>query len=87
VLSLGVVAVAERDGWHRAQIVERLGALHSAEQVRFFEMPRVDISSSLLRRRARAGEPIRYLVPDKVANYVEAQSLYGASAPAAEALR
>jgi nicotinate-nucleotide adenylyltransferase len=87
VLSLAVVAVAERDGWHRAQIVERLGALHSAEQVRFFEMPRVDISSSLLRRRARAGEPIRYLVPDKVANYVEAQSLYGASAPAAEALR
>jgi nicotinate-nucleotide adenylyltransferase len=43
----------------------------------------VEISSSLVRRRARAGQPIRYLVPDKVANFVGAQSLYGASTPAA----
>jgi nicotinic acid mononucleotide adenylyltransferase len=35
-----------------------------------------------VRRRARAGLPIRYLVPDKVADYVGAQSLYGSSAPA-----
>jgi nicotinate-nucleotide adenylyltransferase len=87
VLSLAVVATVEREEWRREQIAEQLGELWSPERVRFFEMPRVEISSSLVRRRARAGQPIRYLVPDKVANFVGAQSLYGSSAPAAGALR
>jgi nicotinate-nucleotide adenylyltransferase len=82
VLALAVVGVAERDEWRREEIVERLGSLCSPDRVRFFDMPRVEISSSLVRSRARGGQPIRYLVPDKVANYVGAQSLYGASAPA-----
>jgi nicotinate-nucleotide adenylyltransferase len=82
VLSLAVVAVAERDEWRRAEIVERLGPLCSDERLRFFDMPRIDISSSMVRLRARVGRPIRYLVPDKVASYVEAQSLYGAAAGA-----
>jgi nicotinate-nucleotide adenylyltransferase len=83
VLSLAVVAVAERDEWRRESIMDRLHGLGSRESVRFFEMPRVAISSSMVRSRARSGLPIRYLVPDKVANYVGAQSLYGASVPAA----
>jgi nicotinate-nucleotide adenylyltransferase len=86
VLSLVVVAVAERDEWRRAEIVERLGPLCSEERLRFFDMPRIDISSSMIRLRARAGRPIRYLVPDAVADYVEAQPLYGASARAAGAV-
>lgn len=81
VLSLAVVAVAERDEWRREEIASRLGELWSPERVRFFDMPRVEISSSLVRRRARAGAPIRYLVPDKVANFVGAGSLYGSSVP------
>ena len=85
VLVLAVVAVVERDEWRRAEIVDRLGSLCSPDRVRFFDMPRVEISSSLVRQRARAGQPIRYLVPDKVANYVGAQSLYGSSEPAAGA--
>jgi nicotinate-nucleotide adenylyltransferase len=80
VLALAVVAVAERDEWRRAEIVERLGPLCSDERLRFFDMPRIDISSSMVRLRAHAGRPIRYLVPDKVAGYVEAESLYGAGA-------
>jgi nicotinate-nucleotide adenylyltransferase len=82
VLQLARVGVAERDEWRRQEVVERLGSLYSPERVLFFDMPRVEISSSLVRRRARSGQPIRYLVPDKVANFVGAQSLYGASAPA-----
>jgi nicotinate-nucleotide adenylyltransferase len=82
ILSLAQIGVAERDEWRREEITERLGGLCSPERVRFFDMPRVEISSSLVRRRARAGQPIRYLVPDKVANFVGAQSLYGSSTPA-----
>ena len=85
VLSLAVVGVVERDEWRRSEIVERLGALWSDERLRFVDMPRIDISSSMVRLRARAGRPIRYLVPEKVANYVGAESLYGAPAAAAEA--
>jgi nicotinate-nucleotide adenylyltransferase len=81
ILSLAVVAVAERDEWRREEIASRLGGLGSPERIRFFEMPRVDVSSTLVRRRAAAGQPIRYLVPDKVANFIGAQSLYGSSAP------
>jgi nicotinate-nucleotide adenylyltransferase len=83
VLSLAVVAVAERDEWRRAEIVERLGPLCSEERLRFFDMPRIDISSSMVRLRAHAGRPIRYLVPEKVARFVEDEELYGASKPAA----
>jgi nicotinate-nucleotide adenylyltransferase len=85
VLSLAFVAVVERDEWRREEILARVGPLCSSpgQRVVFLDMPRIDISSSLVRARARAGQPIRYLVPDKVANYVGAQSLYGASVPAA----
>jgi nicotinate-nucleotide adenylyltransferase len=84
VLSLAVVAVAERDTWRREEVLSALSSLGDdvEERVRFFSMPRVDVSSSLVRSRARERLPIRYLVPDKVANYVGAQSLYGASAVA-----
>jgi nicotinate-nucleotide adenylyltransferase len=83
VLSLAVVAVAERDEWRREEILERLGGLGSSDRVRFFEMPRIEVSSTLVRRRAAVGQPIRYLVPDKVENFIRVQSLYGASAPVA----
>jgi nicotinate-nucleotide adenylyltransferase len=46
------------------------------ERAVFFDMPRCDVSSTVIRDRVRAGKPIRYLVPDKVANYIGAQSLY-----------
>ena len=67
----------------RPAIGVQLSGLRGAERLVFFDMPRVDVSSSLLRRRAREGKPIRYLVTDKVANYIGAQSLYGASTPVA----
>jgi nicotinate-nucleotide adenylyltransferase len=47
----------------------------------FFDMPRMDVSSSLIRRHARAARPIRYYVPDKVAGFIEDQNLYGTSSP------
>ena len=58
-------------------IAERLAGLRGAhERVRFFDMPRIDISCSLIRRRVAAGRPIRYLVPDAVAALHRAQGLY-----------
>ena len=77
VLALARIAVAEREELRRADIAERLAGLDgAAERVRFFDMPRVDISSSLIRRRAGAGQPVRYLVRDAVAAYIEREGLY-----------
>jgi nicotinate-nucleotide adenylyltransferase len=77
VLALARIAVAEREGVRRADISERLAGLAgAADRVSFFEMPRIDISSSLIRRRAAAGQPLRYLVPDAVAAYIEREGLY-----------
>lgn len=41
-----------------------------------FEMPRLDISATELRRRAAAGESLRYLVPGPVAEYIRRHRLY-----------
>jgi nicotinate-nucleotide adenylyltransferase len=77
VLALAGIGVAEREGVRRADISEWLADLAgAAERVRFFDMPRLDISSSLIRRRAGAGLPVRYLVPDAVASYIEHERLY-----------
>jgi nicotinate-nucleotide adenylyltransferase len=85
VLALATVAVFEREASRRDEIAAALEVLPGSERVRFLEMPRIDISSTLVRRRAAAGRPIRYLVTDKVANFIGAQSLYSASKPAAGA--
>lgn len=78
ILALARLAVAEREGAARADIVGRLAdALPgAAARIDFFDLPRLDISSSLVRRRAAAGRPIRYLVPDAVAEYVTEHRLY-----------
>jgi nicotinate-nucleotide adenylyltransferase len=44
--------------------------------VAFFEMPRIDVSSSDIRERAAAGRPVRYLVPDAVAAAIAERGLY-----------
>jgi nicotinate-nucleotide adenylyltransferase len=77
VVGLARLAVAEREGARQADILERLASIPGAvEQVDFFDLPRIDLSSSLVRRRVAAGHPIRYLVPDPVAAYIAQHGLY-----------
>jgi nicotinate-nucleotide adenylyltransferase len=77
VLDLARLAVAERSGAGREEIAGRL-AQHFADAAApvFFDMPRLDISSSQIRRRVAQGDPIRYLVPDSVAEQIARGRLY-----------
>jgi nicotinate-nucleotide adenylyltransferase len=76
VLSLATLGVAEREGIAREDIRERCSGLAGADRIRFFDMPRLDISSSNIRRRVAEHRPIRYLVPEAVAAYIESEGLY-----------
>jgi len=76
VLSLATLAVAKRRGTSRAAVDDALCGLRGGERARFFDMPRIGISSTMLRDRVRAGQPIKYYVPDAVASYIERHRLY-----------
>jgi nicotinate-nucleotide adenylyltransferase len=85
ILDLARLAVAEREDLRREDIAERLEPLHSGDRVVFFDMPRIDVSSSAIRERVAAGRPIRYLVPDAVVEAIRDGRLYprAAGRPAA----
>ena len=83
VLELATLAVAERAGSEREDIRGELRGLGGRdgippERVRFFDMPRIDVSSSLVRERVATGRPIRYLVPDAVAAAIAENGWYRA---------
>jgi hypothetical protein len=48
-------------------------------------MPRIGISSTMVRRRVGSGLPIRYFVPDQVLDYIEREALYRSDMPATAA--
>jgi nicotinate-nucleotide adenylyltransferase len=76
VLRRARLGVATRPGYPPEAFEDVLAQLEQPERVEFFEIPAVDVSSSDLRRRIRAGEPIGGLVPDAVAREIEGAGLY-----------
>jgi nicotinate-nucleotide adenylyltransferase len=76
VLDLATLSIAKRRGTARSSIDAALGGLRGGDRARFFDMPRIGVSSTMVRRRVRSGQPIRYLVPDAVRAYIERHGLY-----------
>jgi nicotinate-nucleotide adenylyltransferase len=76
VLDLATLGIAKRRGTARSSIDTALGGLRGGDRARFFDMPRIGVSSTMVRRRVRSGQPIRYLVPDAVGAYIERHGLY-----------
>ncbi len=84
VLLLGADQLATIDRWHAPERVRAAASIAvaprpgtpivgSAEVIR---MPEIGISSSEIRRRVGAGEPIRHLVPDAVLAVIDGERLY-----------
>jgi nicotinate-nucleotide adenylyltransferase len=81
VLELAGLGVAARSGSDRSQVLDALAGLGAeARDVRFLEMPAIDVSSSQARACARRGEPIEGLVGPEVARYIAGNGLYRAGA-------
>jgi nicotinate-nucleotide adenylyltransferase len=76
VLSLATLTVAKRRGTSRAAVDQALSTLPGGERTCFFRMPRIGISSTMLRERVRDGQPIKYYVPDAVESYIDRHRLY-----------
>ncbi len=81
LFELADVAVAARPGADRRGVTAALEPLAPARsRVRFLDSPLVEVSSSLVRERAAADEPLEELVGPAVAEYIAEHGLYGARA-------
>jgi nicotinate-nucleotide adenylyltransferase len=76
VLELARLGIARRDGVPGDEIRDVLSKLNASDRATVIDMPPFGVSSSGVRERAAAGRPLRYLVPDSVAAYIEREGVY-----------
>jgi nicotinate-nucleotide adenylyltransferase len=76
VLRLAELAVAERDDLAREAVESAVRSVEEAAGLSFLAMPPLGISSSQVRTRVAAGQPIEELVGVAVAGYIRAHALY-----------
>jgi nicotinate-nucleotide adenylyltransferase len=77
VTELARLAVARRAGISDADVAAVLRSLDAEGRATMLEMPQFGVSSSSVRERAAAGRPLRYLVPESVARFIEEKGIYG----------
>lgn len=68
ILSLATFVIATRPGWGKDSPYN--------DRVTRLEMPEIEISSSMIRQRIKLREPIDYLVPSRVLDYIRNKGLY-----------
>ncbi|HEX6589047.1 MAG TPA: nicotinate-nucleotide adenylyltransferase [Longimicrobiales bacterium] len=76
IARLARLVVIPRGDEDAAPMKDARGALPHDARVTRLDATRIDISSTEIRRRRAAGEPIRYLVPDDVLRVIEREHLY-----------
>ncbi len=77
ILELTRIVVALRPGHGAVDLVPLTAVDPTApERVMTAPAPLIDISGTELRRRVRHGEPVRYLAPDAVVDYIAQHGLY-----------
>ena len=76
VVELAGLAVARRAGVSDADGAESMRSLGCEGRATMLEMPQFGVSSSAVRERAKQGRPLRYLVPDAVADFIAERGIY-----------
>jgi nicotinate-nucleotide adenylyltransferase len=76
VVELARIAVARRAGISEAEVGSVMRSLGAEGRSTMLEMPQFGVSSSAVRDRARGGRPLRYLVPEAVARFIEEKGIY-----------
>lgn len=78
VLELARLGVARRPGYPQDALDRVLAGLSHPERVEIFPLEPFDVSSSELRDRVAAGQPLNGLVPPRVAEEIQRRQLYRA---------
>jgi nicotinate-nucleotide adenylyltransferase len=76
VVELARIAVARREGVSDAEVDAVMRSLGCEGRATMLAMPQFGVSSSAVRERAKQGRPLRYLVPQPVADYIEEKGTY-----------
>ena len=76
VVELARLAVARRAGISDADVGAAMRSLGAEGRATMLEMPQFGVSSSAVRERAAAGRPLRYLIPEAVARFIEEKEIY-----------
>jgi nicotinate-nucleotide adenylyltransferase len=81
VLELAFLAAATRPGCEADLAALEASIPGATGRIVRVDIPALDISSTDLQRRIRAGESVRYLTPDAVAEYIASRGLYRSTEP------
>jgi len=76
VVELARLAVARRAGISDADVAAVMRSVGAEGRATMLEMPQFGVSSSAVRERAAAERPLRYLVPEAVARFIEEKAIY-----------
>lgn len=78
LLKEAVFITACRPGYSGRGVKRCITALRKDYEARILELvtPEMEISSTNIRARVKRGEPVRYLVPPVVADYIQKKGLY-----------
>lgn len=78
LLQLCDFVAVTRPGYNKGELIKQIEELKSQYEcnIHFLEVPALAISSSTIRERIRNLQPIKYLVPEEVENYIRKYELY-----------
>jgi nicotinate-nucleotide adenylyltransferase len=76
VVELAQLAIARRAGIPDAEVASVVRSLGADAHCEMLDMPEFGISSSAARERAKEGRPLRYVVPQPVARFIEERGIY-----------
>lgn len=78
ILSLSTILAANRDDKDddlvKSKIEELINTFHA--KIHLLKIPKIDISSKMIRECIQEGKSIRYYVPNGVSDYIQQQTLY-----------
>ncbi len=78
ILENCILLAAARNGVKMEELDQKRNALMEqfGGEIRLFDFPAIDVSSSMIRNRIAEGKSIRYLVTDQVCEYISKRGFY-----------